>query len=157
MALPALNSSSANDVTNAVVIRSRLRCSSYRWNRPLNPTTEIRPKRALGADCGATAMVWSAVTGNVGQRNGGFQRHRTGAFGRVQTSDLSLRIDHTKHRHSGSQSRQRSTRHLQSESDGPCTGCVPTLHAGAFGVTRRVAGFHDFYLCMRARHKPASP
>lgn len=88
-----------------------------------------------------TAIVWSAVIGTVGQRDGGAQRYRTGAVDRGQTSDLGLGTDHTKHRHSDSQSRQRSTRHLQSESHGTCTGCVPTLGAGAYGVTEGVPSF----------------
>ncbi len=50
----------------------------------------------------ATAMVWAAVTGNVGLGACGLQRHRTGAFDRVQTSGCSLRTGHTEHRYSGS-------------------------------------------------------
>ena len=92
----------------------------------------------------ATAMVWSAVADTVGLAICRFQRRRTGTFDLVEASDLSLRIAHTKHRHSGSQSRQRSTRSLQSESHGSGTGCVPTLDAGACGVTRRGTGFYGF-------------
>jgi hypothetical protein len=94
----------------------------------------------------ATAMVWSAVADSVGLVDGRFQRHRIGAFDWMQTSGLSLRTDHTKHRHSGSQSRQRSTRRLQSESYCSGTGFAPTLDAGACGVTRRVTGFHGFFI-----------
>ena len=35
-----------------------------------------------------TAMLWSAVASSVGLVNGRFQRHRTGALDRLQTSDI---------------------------------------------------------------------
>ena len=59
-----------------------------------------------------TAVVWSAVADSVGLVNCRFQRHRTDAFDRVQTSGLGLRTGHTKHRYSSSQSRQRSIKRL---------------------------------------------
>ena len=71
--------------------------------------------------------VWSAVTNSVGLVRCCFQRYRTGAFDSVQASDISLRPDHTKHRHSGSQSTQQSTPPLRSESYGADTGCATLL------------------------------
>jgi hypothetical protein len=93
-----------------------------------------------------TAMVWSAVAGSVGLVNGRFQRQRTGALDRLQTFDLTPPTVHTGHRCSGSQLMQRSARCLHSESYSVGTGCVPTLGSGGCGVTRRVAGFHGFFI-----------
>ena len=93
----------------------------------------------------ATAIVWAAVTGNVGLGDCCFQRHRTGPFARVHTSGLRLRTGHTEHRYSGSQSRGRSTRRLHSEGYRVCRGCALPLDARACGVTRGGTTLHGFF------------
>jgi hypothetical protein len=61
------------------------------------PGTVFGQNRRWAQPVAPTAMAWPAVAGSVGLVNGRFQRQRTGALDRLQTSNLNHRAGYTQH------------------------------------------------------------